>query len=112
VSDDPELDKLAANRAEQWGIPPHKARQRLLDEAQAERERKLADQAADERHAWLDRPEEPEGTTALFAASAFAAITSIEAGLWDRYLLRIQAVIRARLATEEYGNYRARREGR
>jgi hypothetical protein len=34
--DDPELTKLAANRAEQWGCTVAEARQRLLDEAAAE----------------------------------------------------------------------------
>jgi hypothetical protein len=37
VSDDPELDKLAANRATIWECTEAEARQRLLDEAAAER---------------------------------------------------------------------------
>jgi hypothetical protein len=35
-------------------------------------------------------------------AAAFAALTAIETGDWDRYLLRLQAAIRRRLLTEEY----------
>jgi hypothetical protein len=92
--DDPELTKLAELRADQWGCTRAEARERLLREA------------ADERAA-IDNP--PESlSTALFAGAAFAAISAIEGGLWDRYLLRLQATIRARLATDEYGQSRRR----
>jgi hypothetical protein len=35
-------------------------------------------------------------------AAAFAALEAIEAGDWDRFLLRLRAAIEARRKTEEY----------
>jgi hypothetical protein len=43
----------------------------------------------------------------VHASAAFHAVTCIEQGEWDRYLLRLQAVIRARLASSEWGKWRA-----
>lgn len=34
-----------------------------------------------------------------------AALDSIEFGQWDRYLFRVQAMIRRRLDTEEYNEH-------
>jgi hypothetical protein len=36
------------------------------------------------------------------SASAFAALTAIESGDWDRFLLRLRAAIEARRGTDEY----------
>ena len=103
MSDDPELDKIAELRAAEWGCTRAEARERLLAEAAAERIAKSRTSGVREQ----------ADDSTLFAASAFAAITSIEAGLWDRYLLRLQATIRARLATDEWAQHvRARQEGK
>lgn len=36
------------------------------------------------------------------ASEAFSALDRIEAGDWDRYLLRLRAAIQARMRTDEY----------
>ena len=38
----------------------------------------------------------------MTAPDAFAALEHILAGDWDRFLIRLQAAIRQRLATDEY----------
>jgi len=44
------------------------------------------------------------------SAAAFAALQAIQAGEWDRFLLRLRAAIRARIDTDDYqGSLRARR---
>jgi len=39
------------------------------------------------------------------SAAAFAAVESIMAGEWDRFLLRIQGAIRMRMRTQEYQDH-------